>query len=96
MFEEVASQIITALGLMVEWCAPDIEEYTGRAATFERDIRMAERGDRVIAFFPAGEAMTHGSGHVVEKFHDADKPSECYEVKDDGSYQWIGGMEAAV
>lgn len=96
MFEQVASQLCTAFGFEVEWCIPDINEYEGRAATFERDIRMAERGDRVIAFFPAGGVMSHGSGHVVEKFHDVDKPSECFEVDGEGAYQWVGGMEAAV
>lgn len=92
-FEQVCARLCMALGdLGPSWYEPDIEEFEGRAATYERDIRMARDGDRVIAFFPADAVMSGGSGHVVEKFHDVGKESECFAVQDDGSYHWVGGM----
>jgi hypothetical protein len=95
-FEQMTARICKMLGdLYVTWYEPDVEEFQGRAATFERDIRMARDGDSVIAFFPEGEVMTGGTGHVVEKFHDVGKPSECFAVGEAGAY-WAGGMTATV
>jgi hypothetical protein len=94
LFEQVAARLTVTLGYHgPTWYEPDIEQYSGRAATFERDIRMAQEGDRVIAFFPEGKLMTGGTSHVVEKFHDALKKTDCYEVDDNGGYQWVAGME---
>jgi hypothetical protein len=93
-FEQVCAQICGSLrGFDVVFFSPDTEQYSGRAATYERDIRMASVGDKVLAFFPANKTMLGGTGHVVEKFHDLGKSSTCFEVNIDGSYVWSGGME---
>lgn len=93
-FEQLAAKLCTALGdLAVSWYEPDIEEFEGRAATYERDIRMARDAEKVVAFFPEGKTMTGGTGHVVEKFLDRGKDTECFEVYEDGDYVWTGGGE---
>ena len=92
-FEALTSTLAESLGLGVDWFAP---EPGGRAKVFLRDVEMVQAADQVIAFFPDGDEMTGGTGHVVEKALDQKKPVRAYavagtELRLIGSEDWSEG-----
>jgi hypothetical protein len=89
-FEQLTFRLCAALSIPVAIRTPDLG--TGRAGVFDRDIRMVEESDAVIAFFDPEHVMLGGTGHVVEKAIDKEKPTYAYEVDADG-LRWVGGIE---
>jgi hypothetical protein len=88
-FEALVAGLATALGIRSETREPGPG---GRKATFVRDIDLVEAADRVLAFFPAGEEMDGGTGHVVETAQNQAKPVIAYVVEN-GQVRWLGGLE---
>lgn len=79
-FEALVSSIATALGYEVKTFSPGPG---GRAATFSRDVEAVAAADRVIAYFPADDEMEGGTGHVVDKALDQERPCEAYVLDGD-------------
>lgn len=88
-FEALVASLATALEVKYECGEPGPG---GRKATFTRDIELVGAADAVVAFFPAGEEMDGGTGHVVEKALDQAKPVNAYVVEN-GQVRWLGGLE---
>lgn len=88
-FERLVAELATTLGCEVTWFTPRLG---GRVATFGRDIDLVSRADEVVAYFPDGEEMTGGTGHVVEKAMDQECPVRAYVVAG-GTVRWVGGNE---
>ena len=77
-FELMVSIACEKFGYPVDWRQP---EPGGRSQVFFRDIEMVGRSDLVLAFF-AGEVMSGGTEHVVEKAIDQRVPVYSYGVRD--------------
>lgn len=52
----------------------------GRAEVFQRDYRLVEAADQVIAIFSHGRALEGGTGHVVHAAMQKGTPVIAYEV----------------
>jgi hypothetical protein len=89
-FEELLVRLCKALDIDYDFYLPATG--SGRAGVFERDIHMVEHADVVIAYFDPKHIMSGGTGHVVEKAIDAEKPVYAYEVDMTGQ-RWVGGIE---
>jgi hypothetical protein len=75
----------------IVWCKPDLK-HPGRAGTYVRDVHMVESADLVIAFFTPDSLMRGGTGHVVEKAWEQEKPVIAYEL--DGNHlRWVGSVD---
>lgn len=92
-FEVFTQALCLQLGINFEWCQPD---EGGREAVYLRDIEMVAKSDAVVAYFDADSVMTGGTGHVVEKAIDADKPVYAYAPSDQNRVDWVGGHEPAI
>jgi len=88
-FERLVAELATTLGCGVTWFRP---RAGGREGVFGRDIDLVSSADEVIAYFPDGEEMTGGTGHVVEKALDQECPVRAYVVAG-GTVRWVGGNE---
>lgn len=73
-FERIVAEAATRLWLTVKWCEPNPED--GEGQTYFRDVDMVASSDVVLAFF-AGDEMSGGTEHVVEKAMD---PSQLVPV----------------
>lgn len=89
-FELAVAVAATKLGVTVRWWSPGPG---GRKATFVRDVEMVAAADRVVAYFAENLEMEGGTGHVVEKAQDQNKPCRAYAIVD-GSLKWIGGHDS--
>lgn len=78
-FEQIVAAMMVNLGLPFKWMRP---EPGGRAAVYNRDVTMVGKSDLVLAFF-AGDQMSGGTEHVVEKAMDQWVPVYSYGVRDD-------------
>lgn len=78
------------MGVGVRWWSPGPG---GRSATFLRDVSMVEAADGVLAYFAEDSEMGGGTGHVVDKALDQNKPCRAYSVVD-GRLKWVGGDDA--
>jgi len=90
-FETLTQALCLQLHIDFEWCIPD---EGGREAVFLRDIEMVTRADAVVAYFDADSVMQGGTGHVVDKAMDIDRPVYAYAPQD-GTVKWAGGHEPA-
>ena len=81
----------TLLGVGVRWWEPGPG---GRKATFLRDVSMVGAADEVVAYFSEKAEMDGGTGHVVEKALDQNRPCRAYSIVD-GRLKWIGGHDRA-
>ena len=66
------------------------EPGAGRKAVYERDYRLVEHADRVIAFFAPGNEMSGGTGHVVESALARGVEVEAYTIDEEGDVKLIG------
>lgn len=92
-FEVFTQALCLQLHIDFEWCIPD---EGGREATYLRDIDMVSRADAVVAYFDADSIMSGGTGHVVEKGMDLDKPVYAYAPVGQNRVDWVGGHEPAI
>jgi hypothetical protein len=88
-FEALTASLATALGMKVEPYEPGSG---GREATFARDVALVAASDSVVAVFPEGDEMNGGTGHVVEKALDQNRPVNAYVVID-GSLRLFGAQD---
>ena len=79
----------TLLGVGVRWWEPGPG---GRKATFLRDVAMVGAADEVVAYFAEDAEMGGGTGHVVEKALDQNRPCRAYALVG-GGLKWIGGHD---
>ena len=91
-FEVFTQALCLQLGINFEWCQPD---EGGREAVYLRDIDMVQKADAVVAYFDADSVMSGGTGHVVEKALDADKPTYAFAAMGQKGVDWVGGHEPA-
>lgn len=91
-FEVFTQALCLQLGINFEWCQPD---EGGREAVYLRDIEMVTKADAVVAYFDADSVLSGGTGHVVEKAMDADKPVYAYAPSGQNTVDWVGGHEPA-
>lgn len=68
----------------------------GRAKVYERDYRLVEESERVIAFFHPERVMEGGTGHVVKAALDRGIPVEAWTIRDDGELEAIGSDDGLV
>ena len=54
---------------------------------------MVANADLVLAFFPVGEEMTGGTGHVVEAALAREVPCQAYAVDEKGRIERIGEID---
>lgn len=87
-FEQITAAMMVNLKIPFGWMKP---EPGGRAAVFNRDITMVGKSDLVLAFF-AGDQMSGGTEHVVEKAMDQWVPVYSYGVRDH-EYILIGSFD---
>lgn len=88
-FENVVATLCVELWMPCEWVVPDPLGDAG--ATFDRDVEMVRHSDCVMAFF-AGEEMTGGTAHVIEKAQDQRVPAYAYGLRD-GHFVRIGEFD---
>lgn len=85
--EEMAVQLAQEIGLDTYWVRP----YTNdRAAVYDRDYRLVESGDRVMAFFREDRLMQGGTGHVVQAALIRGVPVEAWTHDSSSSLVSIG------
>jgi hypothetical protein len=85
--EEMAVQLAQDIGLDTYWVRP----YTNdRSAVFDRDYRLVESGDRVMAFFREDRLMEGGTGHVVHAALVRGIPVEAWTHDESGTLTSIG------
>lgn len=89
-FELAIAVAATRLGIGVRWWIPG---KGGRQATFLRDVAMVQAADEVLAYFAENAEMDGGTGHVVDKALDQNKPCRAYAIVD-GSLKWVGGHDS--
>jgi len=89
-FERFILSMADSLGIDVEWKMPG----TGRGSAFVRDVEMVKEADAVIAYFNEANLMAGGTGHVVDKAIDSDKPVFAYGPLD-GVVERVGELEPA-
>lgn len=89
-FERFIVSMADSLGFNVEWKIPG----RGKGASFIRDVEMVKEADSVIAYFSEPNLMTGGTGHVVDKAIDSDKPVFAYAPLD-GAVERVGELEPA-
>ena len=86
-FEALVNAMASQMDFRVTWFKPSLG---GRSATFLRDVQMVMAADEVVCFFPPDHLMEGGTGHIVEKALDQEKPVRAYELSPAG-LRWIGG-----
>lgn len=91
-FESLTQALCLQLHINYEWCVPD---EGGREAVFQRDISMVDQADAVVAYFAPDSVMEGGTGHVVEKAMDVDRPVFAYAPTGPGLVTWVGGHTPA-
>lgn len=91
-FESLTQALCLQLHINYEWCIPD---EGGREAVFQRDISMVDKADAVVAYFAPESVFDGGTGHVVEKAMDADRPVYAYAPTRGVGVHWVGGHEPA-
>lgn len=79
-FEALVSALASSLGHEVTEYQP---EPGGRSQVFLRDVELVRDADEVIALFPDGDEMSGGTGHVVDKAIDQQRPVRAYAVEAD-------------
>jgi hypothetical protein len=87
-FEQIVAAMMVNLQLPFGWMRP---EPGGRSAVYNRDITMVGKSDLVLAFF-AGDVMSGGTEHVVEKAMDQWVPVYSYGIRD-GRHVLIGSFD---
>lgn len=76
-FEALVASLAEVLSLGVEWWAP---EPGGRGQVYLRDVSMVAAADEIVAFFPEGDEMMGGTGHVVDMAIAQEKKVRAYAV----------------
>lgn len=76
-FEALVASLAEVLGLGVDWWVP---EPGGRSQVYLRDISMVSAADEIITFFPEGDEMMGGTGHVVDMAIAQEKTCRAYAV----------------
>jgi hypothetical protein len=89
-FEGLVALLAQAMGFEVTWHAP---APGGRAMVFLRDVEMVTKSDQVIAFFSEKDVMSGGTGHVVEKALDQQRPVRAYAIMGD-QLRLVGSEDA--
>ena len=89
-FESMVASIAKGLKIEVVLCKPDPRG--GREGTYVRDAHMAQMADQVLAFFAPHTLMAGGTGHVVEKAIDKERPVVAYEIDATG-LRWVGSID---
>lgn len=77
-FEQIVASWLLLQHRPYGWMRPDAG---GRAAVYNRDITMVGKSDLVLAFF-AGDEMSGGTEHVVEKAMDQFVSVYSYGVRE--------------
>lgn len=87
--EMLAESLCRQLEIGIEWREP---QGGSRSSVFNRDVSLVAAADAVWAYFKAERVMDGGTGHVVEKALDQDRPVYAWapidgEMKDVGSHE---------
>lgn len=77
-FEAMVAALGGSMGHTVTEYVP---EPGGRSQVFLRDVEMVRDADEVVAFFADGDEMSGGTGHVVDKAIDQQRPVRAYAVE---------------
>lgn len=88
-FEALMAQVCSLMGIEVRWFRPEPD--SGREGVYHRDVDMVHEADCVLAFF-AGETMSGGTEHVVEKALDQHVPVYSYGIRD-GKWVLLGSND---
>lgn len=91
-FEAEVARICGKFGIPVEYVQP---EGGGRESVYNRDYVMVERSDRILAFFPQGEEMSGGTGHVVDAALAKYAPVNAWTIDEQGNIERIGEFDPA-
>lgn len=97
--EEVASSIEKAAFLLAEKTGrqPLVYRPIGdRSTVFDRDYRLVEGADMVVAYFDPANVMLGGTGHVVKAALDRQIKVEAYTVNDDGELELVGSDDPTI
>jgi hypothetical protein len=86
-FEQEVARICTKFGVPVEYVIP---EGGGRQSVYNRDYKMIERSDQVLAFFPASDPMSGGTGHVVDAALAKLAPVHAWAIDERGNIERVG------
>lgn len=97
--DETASNLENAAIIFASKTGRPTEVYrpTGdRATVYERDFRLVEGADMVVAYFDPGSVMDGGTGHVVKAAMDRQIKVEAYTTNDDGELELVGSDDGLV
>lgn len=89
--EMLTESLCRQLEIAVEWREP---QAGARAGVYNRDVSMVGACDAVWAYFDPEHVMEGGTGHVVEKALDQDRPVYAW-APIDGSMTDVGSHEPA-
>lgn len=93
--ENLTNDLCQSLSIIVEWFLP--APNTGGEGTIDRDRRMVDDCDEVIAYFHPDHTMDEerGTTRLVRLALSLNKPVRAYSPSEDGMH-WVGSDEPEV
>ena len=90
--ERIADELCRSLSIPVEWRVPT--PGTGGEGTIDRDFRMVDDSDGVIAYFHPDHVMgeDRGTTRLVRHAIATNKPAQAFSVGVDAT-DWVGSIE---
>lgn len=90
--ERIAEELCRSLSIPVEWRVP--MPGTGGEGTIDRDYRMVDESDGVIAYFHPDHAMDEerGTTRLVRHAIAVNKPVQAFSAGVDTT-EWVGSIE---
>lgn len=86
--EELATRLAERLDMPWDLATPFYG--SGRDGVYERDYRLVDHADSVMAFFHPERVMEGGTAHVVKAALDREKPVEAWTLDDAGELIQVG------